>query len=243
MMTDDERSTANRRPISREPAAAPPRGVRPGRTTLGGDFAALTPLDAEVHAEGLYRAGHDSGGRDSVWEYLPYGPFDDADAMRAFLRTCAGSADPLWFAIHDTGSGNPMGMASFMEVRPTAGIAEIGHIWFGPAYQNSRGVTEALYLMMREVMDGCGYRRLEWKCDAANEASRRAALRLGFRYEGTFLNHNVIKGRNRDTAWYSLTDAEWPGVRTNLQRWLDSGNFDDDGKPIQSLRTLNAALW
>lgn len=235
----DADSMRNRRPLSGAALDGAPCGVRPGRTPLSGRHAALEPLDPRRHTDGLFEAGRDEG----IWTYMPYGPFADAGAMRDWLRQAAGSADPLFFAVRERGSGRPAGMASFLEMRPAAGVAEIGHIWFGAAFQNRPVTTEALYLMMRHVLDELGYRRLEWKCNALNEDSRRAARRLGFRHEGVFLNHMVVKGRNRDTAWYSLIDSEWPPVRANFERWLEPANFDAEGVQKRSLGAMNAELW
>jgi len=163
--------------------------------------------------------------------------------MIPWLRGCAGSADPLFFVLRDRASGAAMGMAAFMEMRPADGVVEIGNIWIGPAFQRSRAATDALAAMMRHVLDDCGCRRLEWKTNALNTASRRAALRLGFRYEGTFLNHKVIDGVSRDTAWYSILDSEWPGVRAALDRWLDPANFDAAERQRESLAAVTRALW
>ncbi len=163
--------------------------------------------------------------------------------MRAWLDDCAASKDPVFVVYRDRATGRLGGMGSFMEIRPAAGVAEIGHIWFGRAWQRGARVTEVLSLMMRRVLDAGGYRRLEWKCDAHNAASRAAALRLGFRYEGTFLNHMIVKGRNRDTAWFSITQEEWPPVREAHDHWLLPENFDDQGRQKRALSDLTRALW
>jgi len=163
--------------------------------------------------------------------------------MRAWLRGCAAAADPVFFALRDKTNGGLGGMASFLEIRPLNGVIEIGHIWFAPPFQRTAQATEALFLMMSHAMDYLQNRRLEWKCNALNAASRRAALRLGLRFEGVFLNHTIPKGHNRDTAWYSLIDTEWPAVRANIERWLDAENFDAHGDQRESLRDLNSALW
>jgi len=239
----DAASAAGRRPPGRFPAPPPP-GVRPGRAGLKGAWAALEPLDPRVHAEALFAAAHAAGDRGAaVFAMLPYGPWPDVAAMIPWLRGCAGSADPLFFVLRDRASGAAMGMAAFMEMRPADGVVEIGNIWIGPAFQRSRAATDALAAMMRHVLDDCGCRRLEWKTNALNTASRRAALRLGFRYEGTFLNHKVIDGVSRDTAWYSILDSEWPGVRAALDRWLDPANFDAAERQRESLAAVTRALW
>jgi RimJ/RimL family protein N-acetyltransferase len=239
----DAASAAGRRPPRGWPVETPP-GVRPGRSGLKGLWAAVEPLDPRLHGAGLFAAGHAAAdGGAAVYAMLSYGPWPDAAAMTPWLRACAGSADPLFFALRDRASGDPMGMAAFMEVRPADGVAEIGNIWFGPAFRRSRAATGALALMMRHVLDDCGGRRLEWKTNALNIASRRAALRLGFRHEGTFLNHSVVNGMSRDTAWYSILDSEWPAVRAALDRWLDPANFDGTGRQRESLGALTRALW
>lgn len=242
-LPEDTLSQANRRAVDKRPVSQPAFGSRPGRRPLEGRYVSLEPTDANLHAEGLFEVGHAGQGRETVWRYLPYGPFENATQIADWLRSCAGSADPAFFALRDKDSGKLAGQASIMEVRPAPGIAEIGHIWFGEPFQNSRIVTEALYLMMSDIMDQAGYRRLEWKCDAANEGSRRAALRLGFRYEGTFFNHNFSKGKNRDTAWYSISCEEWAAVKANFEAWLKPENFDGEGQQVSSLGQMNRAVW
>ena len=146
--------------------------------------------------------------------------------------------DPLFFAIIEQASGKASGMASYLNIVPDMGCIEIGHIWFAPPLQKTRAATEAIFLMMRHVFDDLGYRRLEWKCNALNEASMRAARRFGFTYEGTFRQHMVVKGRNRDTAWFALLDREWPAVRAAFERWLAPENFDGQGRQRMSLTAL-----
>ncbi|MDX1432802.1 MAG: GNAT family protein [Gammaproteobacteria bacterium] len=239
----DEASRRGRRPIGAAPVPEPPPAVYPGRVPLGGERVVLEPLDPRRHGEALYAVGHADERARELWAYLPYGPFADRAAMHAWLRGCAGAADPVFLALRDRRDDALMGMASFLEIRPLIGVIEIGHIWFAPPFQHDVRTTEALFVMMRHALDELAYRRLEWKCNALNEASRRAALRLGFRFEGEFLNHNVVKGRNRDTAWYSIIDTEWPAIRENFTRWLAADNFDASGRQRVSLSELNRALW
>jgi RimJ/RimL family protein N-acetyltransferase len=153
---------------------------------------------------------------------MPYGPFADVEAMRAWLVSIATSEDPLFFAVVDLERDTPVGMASFLNVDAAMRRVELGHIWYGPAAQRTRANTEAAALMLAHAFGDLGYRRVEWKCDALNERSRTAALRLGFTFEGIFRRHMIVKGRNRDTAWFSMLDTEWPNVRDAIGRWLDA---------------------
>jgi RimJ/RimL family protein N-acetyltransferase len=162
--------------------------------------------------------------------------------MRAHLEKQEQSSDPLFFAIRPKTSGKAEGVASLMRIDPTNGVIEIGHIWLGPSLQQTPAATEALFLLIAHAMDDLGYRRMEWKCNAANAGSRGAATRLGFIYEGTFYQHVIVKLRNRDTAWFSILDSEWPAIRANFETWLDAANFDERGKQRQSLGDLNRAL-
>ncbi|NBC32243.1 MAG: GNAT family N-acetyltransferase [Alphaproteobacteria bacterium] len=239
---DDLASARNRRPVGKPAVVMPIAPVRPQSRALTGRFGGVAPIDADRHAAALYAAGHEAGGRETIWTYKMTGPFDSAAAMRDWLTGCAACEDPLFFAVLDA-AATAQGMAALLNLRPDFGAVELGHVWFATAHQRSRAATEALVLLMRHVFDACGYRRLEWKCDAANQASRRAALRLGFRFEGVFLNHMVIRGRNRDTAWYSLLDGEWPGVRAATDAWLAPENFDADGAQRTALSALTRALW
>ena len=170
-----------------------------------------------------------------IW---PTARFRTRAAFAAWLAERARSDDPLFFAIIEQASGKASGMASYLNIVPDMGCIEIGHIWFAPPLQKTRAATEAIFLMMRHVFDDLGYRRLEWKCNALNEASMRAARRFGFTYEGTFRQHMVVKGRNRDTAWFSLLDREWPAVRAAFERWLAPENFDAEGRQRMSLTAL-----
>jgi RimJ/RimL family protein N-acetyltransferase len=221
-----------------DPSPAP----RPERQAHEGRYARVEPLDPAAHAADLFAASHGSADRDRIWDYLPYGPFPSAETFHAHLTTQAASDDPLFFAIRPHSSGRAEGVASLMTIEPAHRSIEIGHIWLGPDLQNTPAATEALFLLIAHAMDrgDLGYRRMEWKCDAANAASRAAACRLGFTHEGMFYQHRIVKGRNRDTAWFSILDREWPAIRANFATWLDPANFDAQGRQRQSLRTLNA---
>jgi len=236
--------TLGERQLSGDVVDPLPPGLYPARVPLDGRYARVEPLHPIDHAQELWDASHDAPTdvTDRIWDYLPYGPFPSFDAFRAWLRTCSASADPTFFAIRDGRTGKAAGMASYLNIRPSDGVIEIGHIWLAPSLQRSREATEALYLMIRHAFDDLGYRRVEWKCNALNEPSRRAAARLGFAYEGTFYRHVIVKGRNRDTAWFSILAEEWPPIRANFEAWLAPENFDADGRQIQSLGEMNRAL-
>ncbi len=216
------------RPLNWSPAGAP------GRVALNGDLVRLETIEPERHAESLYTSSH-AKGAELLWEHLPYGPFPSQEAFNSWLADRAASADPLFFAVVDWDTMQALGMASFMRMDPQNGVIEIGHIWFAPVLQRTRKSTEAIYLMARHAFDDLGYRRLEWKCDSLNLPSRRAAERFGFTYEGMFRQHMVVKGRNRDTAWFSITDGEWPARRAAFEAWLAPENFDEEGRQRKSL--------
>jgi RimJ/RimL family protein N-acetyltransferase len=211
----------------------------PGREPLEGESIRLEPLDPSRHGDDLYAA---SAGADESWRYLPYGPFADRDEFMAWLARHAATDDPMAFAIFDRPAGAARGIATFMSIVPEHGVIEIGHIWLSPALQRTRQATEAIFVMSRHAFDGLGNRRLEWKCDAANQPSRRAAERFGFVFEGVFRNHRVFKGRNRDTAWYSITDAEWPSRRAAFEAWLAPANFDGSGGQRRSLGDIRGDI-
>jgi len=221
-----------------------PSGRRLERTVLVGHAARLEPLDPARHAKQLYAASHGSGpdgapADGSLWTYMPYGPFADEAAMRGWLEGVAASRDPLFFAVIDEATGDAAGMASYLRNEPAHGVIEIGHIWFGPRLQRSRAASEAIFLLQRHAFEELGVRRLEWKCNSQNAGSRRAALRFGFTFEGIFRQHMVIKGRNRDSAWYALLDSEWPAVKAIFERWLAPENFAADGRQKVALSTLS----
>jgi RimJ/RimL family protein N-acetyltransferase len=212
----------------------------PPRSAIEGRFCRVGPLEPERHAGDLFAANSDDAeGRN--WTYLPYGPFPLFDLYREYLAAAARRDDPLVHAIVDRRSGHAVGVASLMRIDPAAGVIEVGGINYSPRLQRQPAATEAMYLLMRRVFDELGYRRYEWKCDSLNAPSRAAAQRLGFRYEGLFRQATVYKGRNRDTAWYSILDSEWPALRAAFERWLEPANFDRDGRQRASLSSLRDA--
>jgi RimJ/RimL family protein N-acetyltransferase len=212
----------------------------PARLTLTGRFCRLEPIDPARHAKGLFAAyALDADARH--WTYLPYGPFADLAAYRAWMdATCRGD-DPLFFTIVDAAGGRPVGVASYLRIDPLFGSIEVGHLRFSARLQRTPAATEAMVLMMRNAF-ALGYRRYEWKCDALNAPSRAAARRLGLSFEGIFRQAVVIKGRNRDTAWFAATDRDWPALAQAFERWLAADNFDGDGRQRVRLTELTAPL-
>ncbi len=211
----------------------------PPTEPIAGVRCDVVPLDLDVHANDLYLANERGDG--SNWTYLFSEPPSSREAYLAYMRSEFGGTDPLCFAIVDRASRLAVGVASYMRIVPAHGCIEVGHINFSPALQRTPVATDAMYLMMRRVFD-LGYRRYEWKCDSLNAPSRAAAQRLGFSFEGVFRNAIVYKGRNRDTAWYSITDAEWPAIRAAFEQWLAPENFDAHGSQRVQLRWLTAPL-
>jgi RimJ/RimL family protein N-acetyltransferase len=214
-----------------------PARVPPGEV-LGGARVRLEPFQ-EAHRAGLYDSLHEPGDA-SLWDYLPYGPFERREWDAWFARSAAGE-DPLFYALVDRERATPVGQASYLRIEPAMGAIEIGHIALGPALQRTPAATEAIYLMARHAFE-LGNRRLEWKCDALNARSRRAAERFGFTFEGVFRQHMVVKDRNRDTAWYSIVDSEWPRVSAAFEEWLAPANFDADGRQRRRLEDVRAAI-
>ena len=216
-------------PVDKVPARAP------DDRALFGRFVTMERVSEARHGGDLWRsvAGSDPEGR--LWTYLGYGPFASEAEFRRWLSEREASLDPLFYAVVPRASGKASGMASFLRITPEQGVIEIGHIWLSPGLQQTREATDALFVMMRHALDELGFRRLEWKCDALNAPSRRAALRLGFIFEGIFRQHMVVKGRNRDTAWYSIIDSEWPRLRSAFQAWLGDDNFDTQGSQRKPL--------
>lgn len=206
----------------------------PGRVTIEGRYVVLVPLDPKIHADALWEKTRGEE-NEHLWLYMAYGPFPDREAFCADLEHKASTQDPLFFAILDKASGSAAGYAALMRMEPAHRCIEVGNILFTPAFQRTRGATEAMYLMARHVFEDLGYRRYEWKCNALNQPSRRAALRLGFTFEGVFRQHMIVKGRNRDTAWFSMLDTEWPARKLAFERWLHPSNFDADGRQKSSL--------
>ncbi|AUH34396.1 GNAT family N-acetyltransferase [Paracoccus tegillarcae] len=208
----------------------------PGPDEIAGRLARLERLDADAHAPDLFAANR---GADEVFDYLNYGPFDQLDDYRDWQAGMAEKSDPCFYAIRDLAAGRVLGIASFLRIEPPNGVIEIGHIQMSPPLQRTAVASEALILMITWAFEA-GYRRVEWKCNALNAGSRRAALRLGFTAEGIFRQHMINKGRNRDTAWYSIIDQEWPLLRGAYQTWLSPDNFDAGGRQRQSLSDLTA---
>ncbi|MBX3010448.1 MAG: GNAT family N-acetyltransferase [Caldilineaceae bacterium] len=220
------------------PAWMPP--PVPSRLPLGGRFCRVEPLVAEQHAADLYAANQlDSTGQ--MWTYLAYGPFATLDEYLAWMaRTCQGS-DPLFYAIIDVVTNKAVGVASYLRIDPGNGAIEVGHLAYSPALQRTPAATEAMYLLMEQAFR-LGYRRYEWKCDALNAPSRVAAQRLGFSFEGLFRQAVIYKGRNRDTAWYSIIDRDWPALQAAFLQWLAPTNFDEQGQQQVRLTELTQPL-
>jgi RimJ/RimL family protein N-acetyltransferase len=217
-----------------------PPARRPGRTTMQGRVVTLAALDPRAHGDALYEGIRGEAG-DRLWQYLFEGPFADRTAFDIYLQRIAASEDPLFLGILDKASGNAVGCASYMRIEPAHRVIEVGNILYTPRLQQTTLATEAMYLMARHVFEDLGYRRYEWKCNALNAPSRRAALRFGFTFEGIFRQHMIVKGRNRDTAWFSMLDSEWPVRKANFERWLDPSNFSGDGGQKVALSYLNQA--
>jgi RimJ/RimL family protein N-acetyltransferase len=224
-----------RRPVGPAVDATPAR--RPDAASLPGRFGSVERLDARRHGGQLWDA---LAGHDAVWTYMAYGPFADRGAFLAWLDERQALADPFYYAMVDPVRG-PVGLATLMAIRPEMRVVEVGHIVLAPAAQRTPLATEAQYLLARQVFETLGYRRYEWKCDALNAASRRAALRFGFAFEGIFRSHMIVKGRSRDTAWFAMIDADWPARKAAFERWLAPENFAADGRQRTRLRELNGA--
>jgi RimJ/RimL family protein N-acetyltransferase len=220
------------------PPVDPTPAKRPARLTLEGRFVRLVPLQPE-HAEALYEGSH---GEDAerLWAYLSPAPFADRASFRNYIARSVQSEDPLFFAILDA-TGRAVGHATYMRVTPEHRVIEVGNILYTPALQRTPGGTEAMYLMARHAFEDLGYRRYEWKCNALNAPSRRAAERYGFNFEGVFRQHMIVKGLSRDTAWYAMLDTEWSARKAAFERWLAPDNFDADGRQKIGLAELMGA--
>ena len=205
---------------------------RPERVVLQGRHVQIVPLDPPAHAAALYAGSMDAG----LWRYLFNGPYTNEADFRAWLDAREKSDDPLFFTILDATSGLPKGYCSLMRIEPAHRVIEVGNILYLPSLQRTVGATEAMYLLARYVFEDLEYRRYEWKCDALNLPSRKAALRLGFTFEGIFRQHMIVKGNNRDTAWYSMLDTEWPARKRAFEQWLEPSNFDPQGNQKAPLR-------
>ncbi len=207
----------------------------PPSSGMAGRYCAIEPLDAALHLEDLYEAfAEDVDGR--LWTYMSVGPFESKAAFSAWLDVADSTDDPLFHALIDQSTGRACGLAAYMRIKPDMGVIEIGSISYAPRLARTRAATEAMFLFMQRAFEELGYRRYEWKCDSLNAASRTAAERLGFSYEGIFRQAMVYKGRNRDTAWYAILDSEWPALKAAYLGWLDPSNFDGDGQQLKSLR-------
>jgi RimJ/RimL family protein N-acetyltransferase len=215
-------------PIDARAAGAPTAVVLTGR------FGRVEKLDPSRHGADLWAA---VAGHDRIWTYLAYGPFADAQAFRLWLEPRGALTDPFCYVVIDS-LGRACGIVTLMSVRPDMRVIEVGHVLLSPALQRTPLATEAQYLLARYAFETLGYRRYEWKCDALNAPSRRAAMRLGFAFEGVFPQHMIIKGRNRDTAWYGMLDRDWPARKRAFERWLAPENFDADGRQRSKLTHL-----
>ncbi len=203
--------------------------------TLAGRYVTVLPLDPAAHGDALFD-GLGGPVHDALWVYLHHGPFADRSTFDPWLRERAAGDDPFMYAIVDAGNGSALGLAALMRIDPPNRVIEVGSIVYAPALQRTRGATEAMYLLARYAFEELGYRRYEWKCSALNAPSRAAALRLGFTFEGVFRQHMIVKGRNRDSAWFSMLDSEWPVRKAAFERWLAPENFDLDGTQRTPLR-------
>ena len=219
-------SIISSRPVG--PIVTPlPSGKLPDLSPIHGRWMRLDPLDADRHVSELYESISGKNADDAMWSYMAFGPFPTLENFTEWLKQRQALRDPWFYTFVNNLTGKAMGMGAFMRADPANGAIEIGNIWLAPSLQRTREGTEALYLMMRYAFNVLGVRRLEWKCDALNAPSRRAALRYGFTFEGIFRQHFIIKGRNRDTAWFSMIDTEWPTVRAGFDAWLSPENFDE----------------
>jgi RimJ/RimL family protein N-acetyltransferase len=215
--------------------------MRPQRSRLEGRVVSIVPLEPRLHGDALFE-GTQGKENEKLWRYLFEGPFATRASFDSYLEQKARSEDPLFFAILDKSSGEAVGHAAYMRIEPTHRVIEVGSILYTPRLQRTVGATEAMYLMARHVFEDLGYRRYEWKCNALNAPSRRAALRLGFTFEGIFRQHMIVKGHNRDTAWFSMLDSEWPKRKIAFERWLDPSNFDGEGRQKVSLSAVSVRM-
>jgi RimJ/RimL family protein N-acetyltransferase len=206
----------------------------PARTALSGRHVALVPLDPCHHAKALFDATHGEPVDPLLWSYMAYGPFSDLTAFERWLWQQVAALDPVFYTVVPTGA-EPAGLASYLRLAPADGTIEIGHLVFTPSLQRTSAASEAIYLLLAYAFDRLGYRRVEWKCDALNKRSRRAAERFGFSFEGTFRQSKVAKGRNRDTAWFAVLDHEWPRHRAAFEAWLAPDNRDGTGRQRRPL--------
>ena len=207
---------------------------RPARTLLDGRYVTIAPFDAPAHQSGLFQASAVSDA-DQRFTWLSETPTADQSAFAQWFDMAAASEDPLFFVVIDKATQQVAGRQTLMRMDPANGVVEIGNIYWGPLIARRPAATEALYLFARHIFDDLGYRRFEWKCNDDNGPSKRAALRFGFQYEGLFRQHLIVKGLNRDTAWFAMIDKDWPALRTAYQAWLDPSNFDETGSQRRRL--------
>lgn len=210
----------------------------PNWDVLTGKYCQLERLNAEKHAALLFRVFE---GHDQVWNYLPYGPFSSSSQYHRWVRKAEAMTDTVFYVIKNLHSGAFEGVASYLRIAPEAGSIEVGNINYSPALQRTPAATEAMFLMMQWAFD-VGYRRYEWKCNALNKPSRRAGQRLGFSFEGVFRQAAIVKGRNRDTAWFAAIDSEWPALKEAFKAWLNASNFDVTGQQVERLSDLTGLV-
>ncbi|HTD08223.1 MAG TPA: GNAT family protein [Solirubrobacteraceae bacterium] len=210
----------------------------PARAPLRGSYVLARPFLPDADAQPLYAASHPPEGDLATWTYLPDGPYESVEHLQGTLEWALSTPDAVYFALAPLPQERPLGMASYMRITPELGVIEIGHVWFGTGLQRTTAATEAIYLLLRNAFDELGYRRVEWKCNALNAASRKAAERFGFTFEGVFHKHMVVKGHNRDTAWFAITDDRWPAIRSGFEAWLARENFDAHARQTHSLGEL-----
>jgi RimJ/RimL family protein N-acetyltransferase len=212
---------------------------RPRREPLAGRYVDVVPIDAKRHGDDLYAAATGPG-TETMWTYLTIGPWTERASLDAWLAQAERSEDPFVYALVDKTAGKALGVATYLRIEPAHRVIEVGGLWFTPQLQRTRASTEAMYLMAKNAFEVLRYRRYEWKCNSYNEPSRRAALRLGFTYEGLFRQHMIARGRNRDTAWFSMLDGEWPERKAAFERWLAPENFDAAGRQRTRLEACAA---
>lgn len=212
---------------------------RPAPTVMEGQYCRLEPVNPARHAADLF-AAYSTATDGRVWTYLSSEPFARLEDFTAYLERAAASADPLHFTVIDIATQRAVGTMALMRIDPANGSVEVGFITYSPVLQRTRAATEAQYLLMHHAFDTLGYRRFEWKCDSLNAHSRRAAERFGFSLEGVFRQAVVYKGRSRDTAWFSVIDAEWPRVKAAFIGWLSPDNFDEQGQQRRTLAHIRS---
>lgn len=213
----------------------------PARQATEGHYVRLEPLDATRHGDGLYEAARTQD-KEERFRWLPERPHESREAFEPWLQKAAASADPLYFTVIEKASGRIAGRQTLMRIDRDNGVIEIGNILWNAPVARRPAASEALFLFARHAFDDLGYRRFEWKCNALNAPSRQAALRFGFAFEGVFRQHMVVKGKNRDTAWYAMIDKDWPTIRRAFEEWLDPANFDSQGRQKRRLEEIRAAI-